>query len=77
MPTVHNAVECKQCKKMHKVSDRYIQIAVAKISMHLPDDLNKYEKLRQGVSVAFEDVVVCDDNCLTELLTLGNKRDSR
>lgn len=73
MPAEYTAVQCAHCKKFHDKAGAYIIVDRAMIHQKVHDDAHASTKDR-AASVNFVDVVVCDDECLCCLLTMGKER---
>lgn len=72
MATTIQAVKCKLCGKLHPENGRYISIISLSIVEHRTQrDLDSYSGSRTPTqAVQMTDVVVCDNNCLKNLLSL-------
>lgn len=75
MPIEITAVQCIYCKKLHDKNGRYITIENLDIREHkqepLPESL-KYRRrnMEDKESVVTKDVIVCDNNCLSNYISL-------
>lgn len=72
MPTEITAVQCVQCKKLHPKEGAYF--VVSKIEVRQKASADETDWVQRHVqSVAVEDVIVCNNTCLRELVTLKTK----
>jgi hypothetical protein len=71
MPKEITSVQCEECKKLHSKDGRYIEINIASIIEH-PGDFESDWVKQQKESINVNDVVVCNNDCLTSLLSLKN-----
>lgn len=70
MPIELTAVECAACLKLHPTTGNYL-IITACVQEHKDSTNEAYDyKRREAQEVQVKDAVVCNNNCLSELLTL-------
>lgn len=65
--TTITAVECVQCKMLHPVTGKYLFVTVD-VKEHVDDNASDWLK-KQAKSLRYDDVVLCNDLCLANLLS--------
>jgi hypothetical protein len=69
MPLETPAVTCASCKKMHPTAGKYLTVT-ATVTEHVDQTANARYRTKVPESVSVTDVAVCDNNCLSNLLSL-------
>lgn len=70
MPKISEAVTCAACRRMHATTGHYIIVTATIIENQAAPEEGKRHFQRKSESIEVEDVAVCDNGCLSNLLSL-------